>query len=111
MGGGSKSVKYYLNDPYFVKVESGKSINKTVAFTCLPVGRLADHYLEKAKAGQLLPELKKLETTFEISIEQPKRCEQVSIIKNLKDNIEIAWNFLNLINTKASLRHQPHFCK
>ncbi len=87
---GSKSVTLYLSDPftyspYFVKVESGKSINKTVAFTCLPVGRLADHYQEKAKAGQLLPELKKLETTFEKSIEQPKRCEKASIIKNLKD--------------------------
>lgn len=86
---GSKSVTLNkVNDPftyspYFAKVESGKSINKTVAFTCLPVGRLADHYQEKAKAGQLLPELKKLETTFEKSIEQPKRCEKASIIKKI----------------------------
>ena len=56
-------------------------VSKAVPFTCLPQGRTAELYVEKANNGQALPELRNLETTFETNVEQPKRC--VSSIKKV----------------------------
>ena len=55
-------------------------VNKNVAFTCLPEGRTAEIYIQKANNGQDLPELRNLETSFESKVEQPKRCVS-SILK------------------------------
>ena len=55
-------------------------VSKNVAFTCLPQGRTAEIYVQKANNGQDLPELRNLETSFESKVEQPKRCVS-SILK------------------------------
>ena len=70
--------KNYL---HLSQVAEGQMVSKAVPFTCLPQGRTAELYVEKAKQGQALPELRNLETTFETNVEQPKRC--VSSIKKV----------------------------
>lgn len=55
--------------------------SKSVEFTCLKQGRIAEHYVEKANNGQELPELRNLETSFESKVEQPKKCIS-AILKN-----------------------------
>ena len=49
-------------------------VAKQVEFTCLPQGRVAELYVQKANNGQELPELRNLDTSFEAKVEQPKRC-------------------------------------
>jgi hypothetical protein len=61
-------------ESFRVQVSKGQMVAKTVEFTCLSQGRVAELYVQKANNGQELPELRNLETTFESKVEQPKRC-------------------------------------
>jgi hypothetical protein len=56
------------------KVAEGKMVTKTVSFTCLPQGKAADLYTAKANNGEKMPQLRRMETSFESKIEQPKQC-------------------------------------
>jgi len=47
---------------------------KDVPFTCLPQGRLAEHYLQKANEGQGLPELATKKTSYTAQVRMPNYC-------------------------------------
>jgi len=47
---------------------------KPVPFTCLPLGRMAENYLEKIIKGEALPELTTKETSFTSEVHMPAQC-------------------------------------
>merc|ERR1711931_214480 len=47
---------------------------KPVPFTCLPLGRMAENYLEKVIKGEALPELTTKETSFTSEVRMPAQC-------------------------------------
>lgn len=59
------------------KPAQSQVMSKNVQFTCLPQGRLADVYVQKAFDGQELPELRSRSTSFETKVDQPKHCVQI----------------------------------
>jgi len=56
------------------KPKNSEMTQKAVPFTCLPQGRLAEHYLGKVDLGQELPELAIKETSFTAQVEMPAHC-------------------------------------
>merc|ERR1712200_296429 len=56
------------------KSQDSKMTEKTVEFTCMPIGRQAVLYQLKADMGDLIPELKNMETSFSSQIAQPSHC-------------------------------------
>merc|ERR1711872_190589 len=56
------------------KPQKSQMTEKPVPFTCLPQGRLAEHYLAKVTAGQALPELATKETSFAAQVRMPAHC-------------------------------------
>ena len=61
------------------KIAAGKTVEKVVSFTCLPEGRLADHYARKIQSGEaIVDELRGLEVSFSSKIEQPRHCVPIS---------------------------------
>jgi len=56
------------------KSEQSQLVEKSVPFTCLPLGSLADHYLMKSQSGKPLNELLSMETTFSSMMRQPRHC-------------------------------------
>ena len=73
-------VNFYIKLVVSFQVAKGQLVAKQVEFTCLPQGRVAELYVQKANNGQELPELRNLDTSFEAKVEQPKRCVS-SILK------------------------------
>ena len=57
--------------------------NKDTKFVCLPEGRLAELYSQKASSGQELPELRTMAVSFEGKVEVPRNCNPVSQRNNL----------------------------
>jgi len=55
------------------KSERSSLVQKSVPFTCLPLGRLSDHYLRKASSG-IIPELATEQTSFSTMMAQPTHC-------------------------------------
>merc|ERR1712111_325361 len=47
---------------------------KPVPFTCLPLGRMAENYLEKVIKGEALPEITTKETSFTSEVRMPAQC-------------------------------------
>jgi len=47
---------------------------KEVPFTCMPQGRLAEHYLQKVNEGHGLPELATKEASFTAQVRMPSHC-------------------------------------
>jgi len=56
------------------KSEQSHQVEKSVPFTCLPLGRLAEHYMLKSQSGNTLNELLSMETTFTTTMKQPRHC-------------------------------------
>merc|ERR1712183_282413 len=56
------------------KSQDSKMTVKTVEFTCLPAGRQAVFYLNEVMQGELIPELKNMETSFSTQMPQPSHC-------------------------------------
>ena len=75
-----KIVSFYIKLVVSFQVAKGQLVAKQVEFACLPQGRVAELYVQKANNGQELPELRNLDTSFEAKVEQPKRCVS-SILK------------------------------
>merc|ERR1712029_1026382 len=47
---------------------------KSVPFTCLPLGRQAEHYMTKVQRGEPMPELATMETSYTTQMRQPAHC-------------------------------------
>merc|ERR1712121_231695 len=47
---------------------------KPVPFTCLPLGRQAEHYMTKVQSGEPMPELASMETSYTTEMRQPAHC-------------------------------------
>merc|ERR1712114_31053 len=56
------------------KSQESKMVVKPVPFTCMPLGRQADHYMAKVKSGEPMPELASMETSFQAPLRQPAHC-------------------------------------
>jgi len=56
------------------KSQDSKMTEKTVEFTCMPAGRQADLYKRKVNRGDLILELKNMETSFSSQMPQPSHC-------------------------------------
>ena len=56
------------------KSQESQMTVKPVPFTCLPLGRQAEHYLVKVQKGESLPELMHMETSFTTQMRQPSHC-------------------------------------
>jgi hypothetical protein len=57
------------------KAEQSQKVEKVVPFTCLPEGRLAEHYARKTQAGEAIAdELRGMEVSFSTKMEQPRHC-------------------------------------
>lgn len=57
------------------KAEQGQKVEKAVDFTCLPEGRLAEHYTRKAESGAMINhELMAMDASFTTKMEQPRHC-------------------------------------
>lgn len=54
-----------------------KPVTKVVAFTCLTEGRLAEHYAQKARRGQEMPELLGKAETFSVRAQIPQSCQPI----------------------------------
>ena len=51
------------------------TVEKQIAFSCLPADRrVTRHYEERARRGEVLPELRNMEKTFSSKIEIPTGC-------------------------------------
>merc|ERR1712200_228588 len=55
------------------KSQDSKMTEKTVEFTCMPDGRQADFYKRKVNRGDLILELKNMETSFSSQMPQPSQ--------------------------------------
>ena len=75
------------------KAEQGQKVEKMVPFVCLPEGRMAEHYARKVHAGESIPELMTMETSFTTKIEQPRHCVPVSGSSGYGTGAEFKSNF------------------
>ncbi len=55
----------------------GRLSTKGVGFACMPKGRVAERYAEKARRGENLPELQRMEEQFRTQLQVPQSCVQV----------------------------------
>jgi len=61
------------------KAEASQKSEKVVPFTCLPEGRLAEHYARKSQAGEAIAnELRGMQISFTSKMEQPRHCIPIS---------------------------------
>jgi len=56
------------------KSQESQMTEKSVEFTCMPRGRMAEHYMAKVQKGESIPELKDMEVSFETVMRQPSHC-------------------------------------
>jgi len=56
------------------KSQGSEMTVKPVPFTCLPLGRQAEHYMTKVQSGEPMPELASMETSFTTQMRQPAHC-------------------------------------
>merc|ERR1712002_585402 len=56
------------------KSQGSEMTVKPVPFTCLPLGRQAEHYMAKVQSGEPMPELASMETSFTTEMRQPAHC-------------------------------------
>lgn len=50
---------------------------KRVDFVCMPKGRLAERYAEKIRRGEILPEVQRMNKTFNTQLRLPRSCVDV----------------------------------
>merc|ERR1712200_36277 len=58
----------------FCKSQGSEMTVKPVPFTCLPLGRQAEHYMTKVQSGEPMPELASMETSYTTQMRQPAHC-------------------------------------
>merc|ERR1712198_286568 len=56
------------------KSQGSEMTVKSVPFTCLPLGRQAEHYMTKVQSGEPMPELASMETSYTTEMRQPAHC-------------------------------------
>merc|ERR1712121_243686 len=56
------------------KSQGSEMTVKPVPFTCLPLGRQAEHYMNKVQSGEPMPELASMETSYTTEMRQPAHC-------------------------------------
>merc|ERR1712126_512687 len=56
------------------KSQGSEMTVKPVPFTCLPLGRQAEHYMTKVQSGEPMPELASMETSYTTEMRQPAHC-------------------------------------
>merc|ERR1712198_746630 len=56
------------------KSQGSEMTVKPVPFTCLPLGRQAEHYMNKVQSGEPTPELASMETSYTSEMRQPAHC-------------------------------------
>jgi len=56
------------------KSQGSEMTVKPVPFTCLPLGRQAEHYMTKVQSGEPMPELASMETSYTTQMRQPAHC-------------------------------------
>merc|ERR1711862_749189 len=56
------------------KSQGSEMTVKPVPFTCLPLGRQAEHYMTKVQSGESMPELASMETSYTTEMRQPAHC-------------------------------------
>ncbi len=59
------------------KAASGSNVDKSVEFTCMPRGRVAERYAEKIRRGIVIPELEAMPVTFSSQLTVPRSCVPV----------------------------------
>merc|ERR1712088_420913 len=65
------------------KAEQGQKVEKSVEFVCIPEGRLAEHYKQKAQAGEsLVNELRSMDASFATKMYQPRHCVASGPVSN-----------------------------
>merc|ERR1719317_1601743 len=91
------------------KPQASKLTVKPVDFTCLPLGRQAEHYMSKVNKGVQMPELANLDTSFTTEMAQPAHCIH-ALVPSFESGSDCPpWSFSSIYcKTKKMSSEHPH---